>query len=192
MQLCAVVVAVAGTCSFNSTPSLGTSTCCRCSPKKIKDKKKKKKRKRKERKSKYPKFYQPHEFRPGLGACGSLSSYSWTTGDSELRGVFLGKGRWTGRGGSLCPESWFSGSQVGKVFHLHSVICSLGLERKKEKEAFEPVSSASSLWLSLQFLTLLLQGWMAGRQCSQVRAGSLPLSLLGTLVRPVSWASPGP
>ena len=29
----AVAVAVAGSCSTNSTPSLGTSMCCLCSPK---------------------------------------------------------------------------------------------------------------------------------------------------------------
>ena len=32
----AVTVAVAGSCSFDSTPSLGTSICAGCSPKKIK------------------------------------------------------------------------------------------------------------------------------------------------------------
>ena len=35
-----VAVAVAGSCSSDSTPSLGTSTCFRCSPKKTKDRKK--------------------------------------------------------------------------------------------------------------------------------------------------------
>ena len=37
-----VAVAVAGSCSSDSTPSLGTSICCRCGLKKKKDKKKKK------------------------------------------------------------------------------------------------------------------------------------------------------
>ena len=37
----AVAVAVAGSCSSNWIPSLGTSMCCRCSPKKTKGKKKK-------------------------------------------------------------------------------------------------------------------------------------------------------
>ena len=37
MQLpSSVAVAVASSCSSNSTPSLGTSVCCRCGPKKIK------------------------------------------------------------------------------------------------------------------------------------------------------------
>ena len=36
-----VAVAVAGSHSFNSTPSLGTSMCCGCSPEKTKKKKKK-------------------------------------------------------------------------------------------------------------------------------------------------------
>ena len=34
----AVAVAVAGTCSSNSTPILGTSICCKCGPKKQKKK----------------------------------------------------------------------------------------------------------------------------------------------------------
>ena len=36
----AVAVAVAGSCNSNLTPSLGTSICCRGSPKKTKEKKK--------------------------------------------------------------------------------------------------------------------------------------------------------
>ena len=40
----AVAVAVASSCSSNSTPNLGTSICHGCSPKKPKQKKKKKKR----------------------------------------------------------------------------------------------------------------------------------------------------
>ena len=47
MQLGSVIamaVATAGSCSVDLTPSLGTSICCRCGPKK---KKKKKERKRK-------------------------------------------------------------------------------------------------------------------------------------------------
>ena len=36
----AVAVAVAGSCSSDSTPSLGTSICHRCGPKKTKKKKK--------------------------------------------------------------------------------------------------------------------------------------------------------
>ena len=35
-----VAVAVAGSCSSDSTPRLGTSICCGCSPKKPKEKKK--------------------------------------------------------------------------------------------------------------------------------------------------------
>ena len=42
--------AVAGSCSSDSTPSLGSSICCRCSHKKQKRKRKKKKKKKKERK----------------------------------------------------------------------------------------------------------------------------------------------
>ena len=38
-----VAMAEAGSCSSNSTSSLGTSMCCRCGPKKQKKKKKKKK-----------------------------------------------------------------------------------------------------------------------------------------------------
>ena len=34
----AVAVVQAGSCSSNSTPSLGTSICCRCGPKKTKNK----------------------------------------------------------------------------------------------------------------------------------------------------------
>jgi len=41
----AVAVAVAGGCSSNWTPSLGTSICCRCGPK-IEKKKKKRRKKR--------------------------------------------------------------------------------------------------------------------------------------------------
>ena len=41
----AVAVVLAGSCSSDQTPSLGTSTCCRCSPQKDK----------KEKKRKYPK-----------------------------------------------------------------------------------------------------------------------------------------
>ena len=37
----AVAMAQAGSCNFDSTPSLGTSTCCGCSLKKKKEKKKK-------------------------------------------------------------------------------------------------------------------------------------------------------
>ena len=37
----AVAVVQAGSCSFNSTPSLGTSICHRCGPKKMTKKKKK-------------------------------------------------------------------------------------------------------------------------------------------------------
>ena len=40
---------VAGSCSSDSTPSLRTSICCKCSPKKKKKKKKKKEKKRKKR-----------------------------------------------------------------------------------------------------------------------------------------------
>ena len=40
-------VAEAGSCSSASTPSLGTSTCCRCSPKKERGKKKKKRKEKK-------------------------------------------------------------------------------------------------------------------------------------------------
>ena len=36
----AVAVAVAGSCSSDSTPSLGTSICCKFSPKKLKTKNK--------------------------------------------------------------------------------------------------------------------------------------------------------
>ena len=43
----AVAVAVADSCSSNSTSSLGPSICHRCSPKKQKEKKKKKKKERK-------------------------------------------------------------------------------------------------------------------------------------------------
>ena len=37
-----VAVVQAGNCGSDSVPSLGTSICCRCSPKKTKDQKKKK------------------------------------------------------------------------------------------------------------------------------------------------------
>ena len=40
----AVAVMEAGSYSSDSTPSLGTSICCRCGPKKAKKKKKKKKK----------------------------------------------------------------------------------------------------------------------------------------------------
>ena len=40
----AVAVAVVGSCSFDSVPSLGTSICYRCVPKKPPKKKKKKKK----------------------------------------------------------------------------------------------------------------------------------------------------
>ena len=36
----AVAVAVVGSCSSDSIPNMGISTCCTCSPKKVKKKKK--------------------------------------------------------------------------------------------------------------------------------------------------------
>ena len=39
---CSVAVVQVGGCSSNSTPSLGTSTCCECGPKKKKERKKRK------------------------------------------------------------------------------------------------------------------------------------------------------
>ena len=45
----AVAVAQAGSCSSEWTPSLGTSMCRRCSPKRQKDQKKKKKERERER-----------------------------------------------------------------------------------------------------------------------------------------------
>ena len=53
------LVAEAGSCSSDSTPSLGTSICLRCGPKKQKKKKKKKKNKiRKSKEVKIGKMYQ--------------------------------------------------------------------------------------------------------------------------------------
>ena len=45
-----MAVAVAGSYSSDSTPSLGTPICCECGPKKTKKKKKRKKGRKEERK----------------------------------------------------------------------------------------------------------------------------------------------
>ena len=67
----AVAVVLAGSCSSNWTPSLGTSICQRCSPKKTK--------KRKEKKGMFSGLNAGHLSFPEMETGGALESF-WSLG----------------------------------------------------------------------------------------------------------------